>query len=82
MAKRFTDAAKRKMNEAALLAQAPQPIVEFFDDPSTCQPTIAFHFKGRSAKACVDALLNAFEEWTPAQALTFYEQNAENPNCQ
>jgi hypothetical protein len=81
MPKKFIDAAQRKMNEAALLAKAPQPIVEFSNEGKECQPTITFHFRGRSAKAVVDALIDAFN-WTAEEALSFYEQNQENPACQ
>jgi hypothetical protein len=80
MPKKYTNVAKRREFEAALLAQAPPPIVEYTID-GECVPVISFHFKGRSAKACVDALIQEFE-WSPEEALIFYSDNVNNPACQ
>jgi hypothetical protein len=76
------DAVKRREHEMAMLAQSPSlPIVEYFDDPSTCSPTIAFHFRGRSAKVCIKALMDEFG-WDAVQATNFYSDNHDKEACQ
>lgn len=81
MPKKYIDTAKRKQNEAAMLAQAPtQPIVEYLNE-GECTPVIQFHFRGRSVKTCVAALMDEFS-WSATEALTFYEQNKDKKECQ
>jgi hypothetical protein len=64
------DAVKRRENSAALLVQAPPPIVEQGEDEEG--PWIKFNFKGQPVTKVINALMSELN-MEEAKAIEFYQ---------